>query len=118
LTQFCVTRRNGFKEQGGIDAAMIRILIIAMAIVLSGSARAAAPEFNTEHFCGDFAEKRGGDSMGGIAKAVCILSEQSTKTVVDMAWDYVSAGSRDACLKDAGESYVSLAKCLGEVQGQ
>jgi hypothetical protein len=97
---------------------MTRILVIAMAIVLSGSAQAAAPEFNTEHFCGDFAEKRGGDSMGGIAKAVCILSEQSTKTVVEKAWDHVSAGSRDTCVKAAGESYVSLAKCLGEVTGQ
>jgi hypothetical protein len=97
---------------------MMRLLIVVIAIVLSGSAQAAAPEFNTEHFCSDFADKGSGDSMGGIAKAVCILSEQSTKTVVDMAWDHVSAGSRDACLKDAGESYVSLAKCLGEVQGQ
>lgn len=64
---------------------MTRTLIVAIAIVLSGGARAAVPEFNTEHFCGDFAEKRGGDSMGGIARAVCILSEQSTKTVVDKA---------------------------------
>ena len=97
---------------------MTRILMVATAIVLSGGARAAVPEFNTEHFCGDFAEKRGGDSMGGIARAVCILSEQSTKTVVDKAWDHVSAGSRETCLKAAGESYVSLAKCLGEAQGQ
>jgi hypothetical protein len=38
--------------------------------------------------------------------------------VVDKAWDHVSAGSRETCLKAAGESYVSLAKCLGEAQGQ
>jgi hypothetical protein len=97
---------------------MTRILMVAMAFVLSGSAQAAVPEFNTEHFCGDFAEKRGGDSMGGIAKAICILSEQSTKTVVDKAWGHVSAGNREACLKVAGESYVSLAKCLSEAPAQ
>jgi hypothetical protein len=97
---------------------MARFFLVIFAIVLSSGAQAAAPEFNTEHFCGDFAEKRGGDSMGGIAKAVCILSEQSTKTVVDKAWDHVSAGNRDTCLKAAGESYVSLAKCLGEAQAQ
>ena len=97
---------------------MTRILIVAITIILSSGARAAMPEFNTEHFCGDFAEKRGGDSMGGIARAVCILSEQSTKTVVDKAWNHVSSDSRETCLKVAGESYVSLAKCLGEAQGQ
>jgi len=97
---------------------MTRILIVDITIVLSGGARDAVPEFNTEHFCDDFAEKRGGDSMGGIAKAVCVLREQSTKTVVDKAWDHVSAGSRETCLKAAGESYVSLAKCLGEARGQ
>src|SRR5215475_15949591 len=97
---------------------MTRIVVAILTLMACGSAQAAAPEFNTEHFCGDFAEKRGGDSMGGIAKAVCILSEQSTKTVVDKAWDHVSAGNRDTCLKAAGESYVSLAKCLGEVPGQ
>ena len=76
---------------------MTRILIVAIAIVLSGGARAAVPEFNTEHFCGDFAEKRGGDSMGGIAKAVCVLSERYNKIVVDKAWDHVSAGSKETC---------------------
>jgi len=97
---------------------MVRLLIVAIAIVLSSGAQAAAPEFNTEHFCVDFADKRGGDSMGGIAKAVCILSEQSTKTVVDKAWDHVSADGRENCLKAAGESYVKLAQCLGSVMGQ
>ena len=95
---------------------MTRILIVAITIVLSGGARAAVPEFNTEHFCGDFAEKRGGDSMGGIAKAVCVLSEQSTKTVVDKAWDHVSAGRRETCLKAAGDSS-QPGQCLGESQG-
>jgi hypothetical protein len=97
---------------------MIRGFLAAIAIALSGGTQAAVPEFNTEHFCGDFAEKRGGDSMGGIAKAVCIVSEQSTKTVVDKAWGHVSAGNRESCLKAAGESYVSLAKCLSEAPGQ
>jgi hypothetical protein len=97
---------------------MMRVLIVAIAIVLSGSAQAASPEFNTEHFCSDFADKGGGESMGGIAKAVCILSEQSTKTVVDKAWDHVSADGRESCLKAADESYVKLAQCLGSVTGQ
>jgi hypothetical protein len=97
---------------------MMRLLIVVIAIVLSGSAQAAPPEFNTEHFCGDFADKGGGESMGGIAKAVCILSEQSTKTIVDKTWDHVSADAQANCLKAAGESYVSLAHCLGSVTGR
>jgi hypothetical protein len=97
---------------------MIRLLIVAIAIVVSSGAQAAAPEFNTEHFCSDFADKGGGDNMGGIARAVCILSEQSTKTVVDKAWDHVSADGRETCLKAAGESYTRLAQCLGSVTGQ
>jgi hypothetical protein len=56
--------------------------------------------------------------MGGIAKAVCMLSEESTKAVVDKAWDRVSAANRESCLKASGESYVSLAQCLNSVPGQ
>jgi hypothetical protein len=96
---------------------MLRIFVILLAVASAGSARAAAPEFNTEHFCADFADKRGGGSMGGLASAVCVLSEQSTKTIVEAAWSHVSAESRETCLKAAGESYVSLAQCLNEVQG-
>jgi len=92
---------------------MTRILIFAIAMFLSSVAQAAPPEFNTEHFCDDFVEKRGGAGMGGLAKAVCILSEQSTKTIVDKAWDHVSAGGRETCVEVASGSYVSLAKCLG-----
>lgn len=97
---------------------MTRFSVVTLAILLSASAQAAVPEFNTEHFCGDFAEKRGGDSMGGIAKAVCMLSEQSTKTVVDKAWDRVSADGKTTCLKTSGESYVMLAHCLQTLPGQ
>ena len=97
---------------------MARFFLVIFAIVLSSGAQAAAPEFNTEHFCSDFADKHGGDTMGGIAKAVCILSEQSTKTVVDKAWNHVSTDGRETCLKAAGESYVKLAQCLGSVTGQ
>ena len=97
---------------------MARILVALFVVMLCGGAQAAAPEFNTEHFCSDFADKRGGDSMGGIARAVCILSEQSTKTVVAKAWDHVSADGRETCVKGAGESYVKLAQCLGSVTGQ
>ena len=56
--------------------------------------------------------------MGDLAKTVCLLSEQSTKTIVDKDWDRVSVTNRDMCLKTAGESYVYVAKCLGSVQGR
>jgi|SRR5215468_10601227 len=97
---------------------MTRIVVAILTLMACGSAQAAAPEFNTEHFCGDFAEKNGGDSMGGMAKAVCLLSEQSTKTIVDKAWDHVSAANQATCLKAAKDSYVYLAKCLSEAPGQ
>lgn len=97
--------------------AMLRTFVILFALASAGSARAAAPEFNTEHFCADFADKRGGGSMAGLANAVCVLSEQSTKTIVENAWSHVSAENRETCLKAAGDSYVSLAKCLNEAQG-
>jgi len=96
---------------------MTRILFFTLTILLSAGAQAAVPEFNTDHFCADFAEKRG-DSMGGIAKSICMLSEQSTKAVVDKAWDHVSADGKTTCLKASGESYVSLAECLQTLPAQ
>ena len=100
------------------EAGMARIFALALALMVCGGAQAAAPEFDTEHFCADFASGRASGNMGDMAKAVCLLSEQSTKTIVDKAWDRLSATNRDMCLKTAGESYVYLAKCLGSVQGR
>jgi hypothetical protein len=97
---------------------MMRLLIVVIAIVLSGSAQAAAPAFDTEHFCAGFAESHASGSMGDMARAVCLLSEQSTKTIVDKAWSHVSADAQAACLKAAKESYVYLVQCLNSVQGQ
>jgi len=101
-----------------MDAGMKHLAIIVLTTILCGVAQAAVPEFDTEHFCSEFANKGGGDSTGGIAKAVCVLSEQSTKTVVDKAWSHASAESKDSCVKAASESYVRLAKCLSEVPGR
>ena len=56
--------------------------------------------------------------MGDIAKAVCLLSEESTKEVVVKAWDHISADARATCLKAAGDSYMSLAQCLNTLPGQ
>ena len=97
---------------------MRRILTLAMVIVFSGVAQAAAPEFNTDHFCGDFAQTHGGGNMGDMAKAICLLSEQSIKEVVDKAWDHISADARATCLKAAGDSYINLAQCLNAMPGQ
>lgn len=97
---------------------MGRILAFAVIVVFSGAAHAAAPEFNTDHFCGDFAQTHGGGNMGDMAKAVCLLSEESIKEVVDKAWDHISADARATCLKAAGESYISLAQCLNAMPGQ
>ena len=102
---------------------MTRILIVAIAIVLSAGAQAAAPEFNMDHFCADFAQNHASPNMGDLAKAVCMLSEESTKAVVDKAWDRVSADNRESCLKTAmsssgGPSYMSLAQCLKAVPQQ
>ena len=55
--------------------------------------------------------------MGGMARAMCLLSEQSTKAIVDKAWDRGSVSNRGMRVT-AGESYVYLAKCLGSVQGR
>lgn len=91
---------------------MMRFFWTALiAIALSGAAQAAAPEFDSDHFCRDFAQQRAG-SIPEMAKAVCMLSEESTKAVVVSAWDHAPPGGRDACLKAAGESYVTLAHCL------
>jgi hypothetical protein len=53
-----------------------------------------------------------------MAKAVCMMSEESTKAVVVAAWDHAPAAGRDACVKSAGDSYVNLAKCLKALPGQ
>jgi hypothetical protein len=94
---------------------MARIYVVVFAIMLCGGAQAASPQFDMDHFCTNFAGNHGGAGMGDLAKAVCLMSEQSTKTVVDKAWDRVPAASKESCLKAAGESYMYLAKCLGSV---
>jgi hypothetical protein len=99
-------------------AGMARIFVSAFVLMMCGAAQAAAPQFDTEHFCADFAGSHATGSMGDMAKAVCLLSEQSTKTSVDKAWDRVSITNRDMCVKTARDSYVYLAKCLGSVQGR
>ena len=95
---------------------MTRLGLAAIAIVLSGAAQAAAPEFNTDHFCSDFARQSAGN-MPEMGKAICMMSEESTKAVVVGAWDHAPAAGRDACAKSAGDSYVSLAKCLKGLPG-
>ena len=96
----------------------MRILVIAAVMLVSGEAQAAAPEFNMDHFCSDFAKNRAGGDVGGIAKAVCLLGEESTKALVDKTWNHVSAQNRETCIKAAGESYVGLAQCLNSVPAQ
>ncbi|HET7802990.1 MAG TPA: hypothetical protein VFL53_02020 [Pseudolabrys sp.] len=96
---------------------MTRLWPALIALVLSGTAQAAAPDFNTDHFCSDFAQRSAGN-MPEMAKAVCMMSEESTKAVVVGAWDHAPAAGRDACVKSAGDSYVSLAKCLKGLPGQ
>jgi hypothetical protein len=56
--------------------------------------------------------------MGDMAKAVCLLSERSTRTIVDKAWDRVSTDNKESCLKTSRESYVYLAKCLSSAPGR
>ena len=97
---------------------MTRGLIVAIAIMLSGGAQAAAPEFDMQRFCAGFAESHASGSMSEMAKSVCLLSEETTKAVVDKAWDHVSADNRERCLKVAQDSYVGLAHCLNSVPGQ
>jgi len=101
------------------DGGMKPLLAIVILLFVAGEAHAAVPDFNTERFCGDFAAKRGGDSgMGGMTKALCLMSEESTKAVVAAAWDRVSTQNKENCLKTAGQSYVSLAQCLNTVPAQ
>ena len=97
---------------------MARIFVLALALMSCGGAQAAAPEFDTEHFCADFAGSHASGGMGDMAKAVCLLSEQSTRAIVDKAWDRISVTNKDMCLKTAGESYVFLAKFLGPFKGR
>jgi len=47
-----------------------------------------------------------------------MMSEESTKAVIEKAWDHVSAQNRETCLKAAGQSYASLAHCLNSLPGQ
>jgi hypothetical protein len=101
-----------------LGAIMTRILIVAFAVIVAGAAQAAAPEFDMDHFCADFAKNRQGGDLGGMAKAVCLISEESTKAFVDKAWDHVSAQNKETCLKTASQSYVGLATCLTSVQAQ
>jgi hypothetical protein len=79
-----------------IAGAMIRLGLALIVLVLSGFAHAAAPDFNTEHFCSGFAQQNAGN-MPEMAKAVCMMSEESTKAVVVAAWDHAPAAARDAC---------------------
>lgn len=55
---------------------MIRLSILVIALMLSGGVQAAAPAFDTEHFCAGFAETHASANMGDMARAVCLLSEQ------------------------------------------
>jgi hypothetical protein len=95
---------------------MNRLWLALIVIVVSGGALAAPPDFNTDHFCSDFAQRNAGN-MPEMAKAVCMMSEESTKAVVVVAWDHALAGGRDVCVKSAGDSYVNLAKCLKDLPG-
>ena len=97
---------------------MTRLFIAAIALILAGAAQAAAPEFDMDHFCADFAKNRQGGDLGGMAKAVCMISEESTKALVEKTWDHVSAQNKETCLKSAAQSYVGLATCLNSVQAQ
>ena len=97
---------------------MMRIWLALIAMALSAAAQAAPPlDYNTDHFCSGFAEHNAGN-MPGMAKAVCMMSEESTKAVVVAAWDHAPAAGRDACAKSANDSYVNLAKCLKTLPGQ
>jgi hypothetical protein len=95
---------------------MNRLWLALIVIVVSGGALAAPPDFNTDHFCSDFAQRNAGN-MPEMAKAVCMMSEESTKAVVVAAWEHAPAGGRDVCVKSAGDSYVNLAKCLKDLPG-
>ena len=95
---------------------MIRFCLALFASVLSAAAQAAAPDFDIDRYCSAFAEHNPGN-MPGMAKAVCLMSEQSTRAVVVNAWDHAPAAGRDACARSAGDSYVALAKCQSALPG-
>lgn len=86
--------------------------MIVIATMLAGGVQAAAPVFDMDHFCTGFAQSHASGNMSDMAKAICMLSEESTKAVVDKAWDHVSAVNKATCLKAAEQSYVNLAHCL------
>jgi hypothetical protein len=87
-------------------------------LMMCGGAQAAAPEFDIEHFARTSREATQTAAWVTWPRRCAWLSEQSTKTIVDKAWDRVSVTNRDMCVKTAGTSYVYLAKCLGSVQGR
>jgi hypothetical protein len=47
---------------------MARIFVLALALMSCGGAQAAAPEFDTEHFCADFAGSHASGGMGDMAR--------------------------------------------------
>jgi hypothetical protein len=57
-------------------AGMARNFVLALVLMMCGGAQAAAPEFDIEHFCADFAGSHANGGMGDMAKAVCLLSER------------------------------------------
>jgi hypothetical protein len=56
-------------------AGMARNFVLALVLMMCGGAQAAAPEFDIEHFCADFAGSHANGGTGDMAKAVCLLSE-------------------------------------------
>jgi hypothetical protein len=48
-------------------------LVLALVLMMCGGAQAAAPEFDIEHFCPDFAGSHANGGMGDMAKAVCLV---------------------------------------------
>ena len=96
---------------------MSRLLLLSLLLAAGPAdlAVAAPPEFDTNQFCGGFAENHGGGNMGDFARTVCVMSEDATKEIVDKAWDHVSVVGQEECLKKAGQSYVTLAQCLNRL---
>jgi len=114
LTQIFTDLAKTIETVGLYAYSVMKIFLATIvAIVLCGSAQATSPpEFNTDQFCGGFAQDHGSGNMGDFAKAICELSEESTKTIVDKAWDHVTTDGQAKCLKSSGQSYVTLARCL------
>jgi hypothetical protein len=50
---------------------MARIFVLVFVLMICGGAQAAAPEFDTEHVCADFAGSHATGGMGDMAKAGC-----------------------------------------------